>query len=138
MKRWHFVLILGLIKLLSLKWWKWYTAWKISDSHQSLSWWSWFRSSYQRCSFKKGVLKNFTKLTGKHLCQCLFFNKVAGACNFIKKETLAQVFSCQFCEIFKNTFFKRTPLVAASEPWPSAKWLVAIGYFSCSVSFSSF
>ena len=27
------------------------------------------------------------------------------ACNFIKKETLAQVFSCQFCEIFKNTFF---------------------------------
>ena len=27
------------------------------------------------------------------------------ACNFIKKETLAQVFSCEFCEIFKNTFF---------------------------------
>ena len=27
------------------------------------------------------------------------------ACNFIKKETLAQVFSCEFCEISKNTFF---------------------------------
>ena len=27
------------------------------------------------------------------------------ACNFIKRETLAQVFSCEFCEIFKNTFF---------------------------------
>ena len=27
------------------------------------------------------------------------------ACNFIKKETLAQVFSCEFCEIAKNTFF---------------------------------
>ena len=27
------------------------------------------------------------------------------ACNFIKKETLAQVFSCGFCEISKNTFF---------------------------------
>ena len=26
-------------------------------------------------------------------------------CNFIKKETLAQVFPCEFCEIFKNTFF---------------------------------
>ena len=25
--------------------------------------------------------------------------------NFIKTETLAQVFSCEFCEIFKNTFF---------------------------------
>ena len=36
------------------------------------------------------------------------------ACNFIKKETLAQVFSCKVCEISKNTFFHRTPLVAAS------------------------
>ena len=36
------------------------------------------------------------------------------ACNFIKKETLAQVFSCEFFEISKNTFSYRTPLVAAS------------------------
>ena len=36
-----------------------------------------------------------------------FLNKVAGggACNFIKKEALAQVLSCEFCEISKNTFF---------------------------------
>ena len=27
------------------------------------------------------------------------------ACKYINKETLAQVFSCEFCEIFKNTFF---------------------------------
>ena len=27
------------------------------------------------------------------------------AYNFIKTETLAQVFSCEFCEISKNTFF---------------------------------
>ena len=33
------------------------------------------------------------------------------ACNFIKKETLAQVFSCESCEISKKTFFLRTPLV---------------------------
>ena len=26
-------------------------------------------------------------------------------CNFFKKETLTQVFSCEFCEISKNTFF---------------------------------
>ena len=26
----------------------------------------------------EGVLKKFTKFTGKHLCQSLFFNKVAG------------------------------------------------------------
>ena len=36
------------------------------------------------------------------------------ACNFIKKETLAQVFSCEFCQISKNNFLLRTPLVAAS------------------------
>ena len=29
------------------------------------------------CSVRKDVLKNFAKLTGKHLCQSLFFNKVA-------------------------------------------------------------
>ena len=40
-------------------------------------------------------------------CQSFFFNKVAGLrpWNFIKKKTLAQVFSCEFCEISKNTFF---------------------------------
>ena len=27
---------------------------------------------------KKGILENFAKFTGKHLCQSLFFNKVAG------------------------------------------------------------
>ena len=30
----------------------------------------------------------------------------------LKKETLAQVFSCEFCEISKNTFYYRTPLVS--------------------------
>ena len=46
---------------------------------------------------KKAVLRNFTKFTGKH-CR-------PEACNFIKKDTLAQVFSSEFCEISKNTFF---------------------------------
>ena len=63
---------------------------------------------------KKGVLRNSAKSTGKHLCQSLFFNKVAGACNFIKKETLAQVFSCEFCKISKNTFYTEHLWVTAS------------------------
>ena len=46
-----------------------------------------FRSSHRRCS----------------------------ACNFIKRETLAQVFSCEFCKISKNTYSGRTPPVAAFE-----------------------
>ena len=37
-----------------------------------------------------------------------FFNKVAG----LTKETLAQVFSCEFCEIFKSSLFYKTPSVA--------------------------
>ena len=32
----------------------------------------------KRCTVRKGVLRNFAKFTGKHLCQILFFNKVAG------------------------------------------------------------
>ena len=64
------------------------------------------RSSWPEVFCRKVVLRNFSKFTGKHMCQRLFFNKVVGlACNFIKKETLVQVFSCEFWEISKNTFF---------------------------------
>ena len=64
---------------------------------------------------KKGVLRNFENFIGKHLCQSPFLMKLqAYACNFIKKETLAQVFSCKCCKIPKNTFFHRTPLVTVS------------------------
>ena len=41
------------------------------------------------------------------------FEKLAGSCNFIKK-TPTKVFSSEVSEIFKNTFFYRTPPVAAS------------------------
>ena len=37
-----------------------------------------FRSLRPEVFCKKGVLRNFTKFTGKRLCQSLFFNKVAG------------------------------------------------------------
>ena len=37
------------------------------------------------------------------------------ACNFIEKESVAQMFSYEFCEISNNTSLHRTPLVAASE-----------------------
>ena len=57
----------------------------------------------QRCSVRKGVLRNVTKFTGKHLSQAI-----------IKKETLAQVFSCEFCGISKTTFCYRANPVAAS------------------------
>ena len=54
-----------------------------------------FRSSRPEMYGKIGVLRNFPKFTGKHLCQRLFF-------------------SCEFCKISKNNFFYRTPLVTTS------------------------
>ena len=45
------------------------------------------------CSVKIGVLRNIAKF-------------IKNTCAFsIKKETLAQVFSCESCEISKKTFF---------------------------------
>ena len=63
------------------------------------------------CSAKllKGILKNERAVTRE--CSV----KMPETCNFIKKETLTQFFSCEFCGISKNTFFQITPLVAASE-----------------------
>ena len=52
------------------------------------------------------------KFTGKHLCQNLFFL----ACNVIKKETLTQLFSCEFCEISKNTFSSEVVYVTIENP----------------------
>ena len=65
----------------------------------------------RRCSTKTDVRKNFAKFTGKLLCQGLFFNKVAGLmlATLFKKEALTQLFSCEFCEIFKSIYFHRTP-----------------------------
>ena len=49
------------------------------------------------------------------MCQSLFFNKILGqVCNFVKKETLAQVLSCEFCKVTKNTFFTE-PLPATAK-----------------------
>ena len=58
------------------------------------------------------ILQNLQKNT---YARVFFFTKKRSqACNFIRKETLAQVFSCEFYEISRNTFVYRTPLVAAS------------------------
>ena len=50
----------------------------------------------------------------KTVAQSCSVKKNVEACNFIKKQTLVQVFFCEFCENFKNTFFYRTPPVVAS------------------------
>ena len=55
--------------------------------------------------------------------QNLLFNKVAQACNFIKKGTLEQVLSCEFCGISKNRFSKEllrataSLIISENKPW---------------------
>ena len=67
----------------------------------------------RRCSVNKVLLK-ISQNSRRNTCArvCFLIMLQALACNSIKKETLAKIFSCEFCEIFKNTFFYRTPSVA--------------------------
>ena len=46
----------------------------------------------------------------------LKFNKIAGlkGCNFIKERLYYRCFTVEYYEIFKNSFFHRTPLLAGS------------------------
>ena len=70
----------------------------------------------QRCPAKKMFLEISQNSQGNTCAKVSFLKKVAGlACNFIKKETLAQVFSCEYCEFSKYTFSHKTAPVADSE-----------------------
>ena len=56
---------------------------------------------------KKGVLKNLAKLTGKHLCWSLFFNKVAGLrlATLLKKRLQHWCFPVNFAKFLRTPFF---------------------------------
>ena len=74
------------------------------------------RSSHHRCSLKKRVLRNFAKFTGKHLCQSLFFNKVAaiqslflpGPATLWKKRLCRRCFSMNFAKFLRTPFLQNT------------------------------
>ena len=55
---------------------------------------------------KESVLKNFAKFTGKHLCQSLFFNKVAGRpATLFKKRLWHRSFRVNFAKFLRTHFF---------------------------------
>ena len=66
------------------------------------------RSSLRRCSIKKGVLKNFAKFTGKHLCQGLFSNKVGGLrpATLLKKRLWHGCFPVNFPIFLRTSILK--------------------------------
>ena len=51
--------------------------------------------------------KKLSDFTGKHLYWSLILMKLqaGGTSNFINKEAAIELFSCEFCKIFKNTYF---------------------------------
>ena len=69
-----------------------------------------FRSTRRRCTVKKGVLINFTKFTVNHLCQNLFFNKVADlrAATLLKKKVRDRCFPVNFLTYLRIPFLQNT------------------------------
>ena len=70
------------------------------------------RSTHRRCSIKEGVPRNFSKFTGKHLCQSLVFNKVAGSCRheatLLKKRFWHAYFPVNFEKFLWKPFLQNT------------------------------
>ena len=63
-----------------------------------------YRNSRLEVFCRKGVLRNFEKLTGKHLYQSLLFNKVAGlrTATLLKKRFWYRCFPVNFSKFLKT------------------------------------
>ena len=74
------------------------------------------RSSHPEVFCKQGVLRNFAKFAGKHMCQSFFFNKVAAlrSANLLKKRLGYRCFPVNFLQFIRTSFFVETSLAAAS------------------------
>ena len=68
----------------------------------------------QTCSVKKVFLENLQNSQESTCARVSFLMKLQAAPATGERDSGTGV-SCEFCEISKNTFFFRTPLVAASE-----------------------
>ena len=67
-----------------------------------------WRGSRPDVLYKKCVLRNFAKFIGKHLCQGLFFNKVAGlrATTLLRKSLWhRECFPVNFVKFLRTPFF---------------------------------
>ena len=71
------------------------------------------RGSRPEVFCKKVVLGNFAKFTGKHLCQSLFFNKVAD----LRLATLLKKRLWQGCFPVNFAKFRRTPFLREHLRW---------------------
>ena len=69
-----------------------------------------FRKSNSQKQSPAGVLRNFAKFTGKHLCQSPFFNEVAGfsPATLLKKRLWHRCSSVNFAKFLKTPFLQNT------------------------------
>ena len=69
-----------------------------------------FKNSRSRMIFKIGVINYFAIFTEKDLCWSLFLIKSQALrpATLLKKR-FQQMFSYEYCQIFKDSFFCRTP-----------------------------
>ena len=100
------------------------------------SWWlvtTWnsglYRSSDPEVFCKRGVLRNFAKFTGNHLCQRLVFNKVAvlrlRPATLLRKSLWHRCFLANFVKFLRAFFFTE-----------HLRWLLLVVYCA-SLSFTS-
>ena len=84
-----------------------------------------FRSILLEVFCEKSVLKRFAKFIGKHFCQSLFFNKVAGLrpATLLKKRLWYRYFPVNFAKFLRISFFKE-----------HLRWLLLSFSFCCVVA----
>ena len=78
--------------------------------------------------FEKWLIFPCQQILTYFRCPILFGINLLFKRNKIKKETLAKVFLCKFCEISKNTFFTEHLWATASVKWRMSLFLLRI-YF---------
>ena len=64
-----------------------------------------FRSSRPEMFCRKGVLKNFAKFTGNHLCRSLFFNEDLRPATLLKKRLWHRCFLVNIAKFLRTNFF---------------------------------
>ena len=114
--RWFYYLFTSGSSVVTLSWTEWVRRVWLVNFFNSVGKTEIYKSSHQTCSIRKGVLRNFTKFTRKHLYQSLFFNKVADlqpwVCSFIKKRLHLTFLLHHSCFPMKFSKFLRTPFFA--------------------------
>ena len=109
-----------------------FTLWGLTSTNCSLGSKATIKLLLKRCRHsrpavfcKKGVLRNFSKFTGKDLCQSIFVNKVGGLtpATLIKKRLWYRCFSVNFEK------FLTVPFLTKHFRWLLLKMIIIAGFF---------